>query len=142
MPCSTWSRSGACARAEVAGLPWTDVDLEAGIARIRQTRPDGDLDPDDPKSEHGNRAVTLDAMTIVALLRGLRRGEAAGLRWCDLDLEHATAMINGQMQRTRGALVAAPPKTRAGLRSIALDHTTVAALRDHRSRQRCACRKC
>jgi integrase len=32
-------------------------------------------------------------------------------------------------------LVVAPPKTRAGLRSIALDHTTVAALRDHRSRQ-------
>jgi hypothetical protein len=54
-------------RGEVAGLPWTDVDLEGGTIRIRETRPDGDFDPDDPKSEYGDRAVTLDAMTVVAL---------------------------------------------------------------------------
>ncbi|MGI8333699.1 hypothetical protein ACRYCC_27435 [Actinomadura scrupuli] len=50
------------------GLPWTDVELESGVARIRETRPDGDLDPDDPKSEYGDRSVTLDAITILALL--------------------------------------------------------------------------
>ena len=27
-------------------------------------------------------------------LRGLRRGEAAGLRWCDVDLDGKTAMIS------------------------------------------------
>lgn len=68
-------------------------------------------------------------------LRGLRRGEAAGLRWCDLDLDHGTAMINGQTQRVGGALVACPPKTETALRSIALDTSTSAALRRHRGRQ-------
>ena len=29
-------------------------------------------------------------------LRGLRRGEAAGLRWCDLDLDNRVAIINSQ----------------------------------------------
>jgi len=27
-------------------------------------------------------------------LRGLRRGEACGLRWCDIDLDHRVAHIN------------------------------------------------
>ncbi|MGI8333599.1 tyrosine-type recombinase/integrase [Actinomadura scrupuli] len=54
-------------RAEVAGLPWTDVDLKAGTIRIRETRTDADFDPDDPKSDYGDRTVTLDAMTVVAL---------------------------------------------------------------------------
>jgi integrase len=38
-------------RAEVAGLPWSEVDLDAGLITVRETRPDGDEDPDDPKSE-------------------------------------------------------------------------------------------
>jgi integrase len=74
------------------------------------------------------------AFHLIAL-RGLRRGEAAGLRWCDLDLDHGLAMINGQTQRIGGALAYSPPKTEAGRRCIALDRTTVAALRRHRTAQ-------
>ena len=44
-------------------------------------------------------------------LRGLRRGEAAGLRWCDVDLEGATAVISQQLQQYGGHLAACPPKT-------------------------------
>jgi len=44
-------------------------------------------------------------------------------------------MINGQLQRQGGELVACPPKTAAGLRSIALDGSTVVALHRHRGRQ-------
>jgi integrase len=77
-------------RAEVAGLPWTDVDLEAGTATIRETRPDGDLDPNDPKSEHGDRTVTLDTITIMALLtwRTVQDAEklVAGPAWVDSGL--------------------------------------------------------
>ncbi len=32
-------------------------------------------------------------------LRGLRRGEAAGLRWCDVDLDSKTAVISQQLQQ-------------------------------------------
>ncbi len=61
-------------------------------------------------------------------LRGLRRGEAAGLRWCDIDLDGKTAVITQQLQQYDGRA--------HSTRVIALDHTTVAALRAHRDRQR------
>jgi integrase len=69
-------------------------------------------------------------------LRGLRRGEAAGLRWCDIDLDARTAVISQQLQQHGGRLEITPPKTPSSARVIALDHTTVAALREHRRRQR------
>jgi integrase len=51
---------------ELRGLPWRDVDLEAGIIHVRQ-RADawGRLGP--PKSEAGNRDIPLVPMTINAL---------------------------------------------------------------------------
>ena len=75
------------------------------------------------------------AYHLVAL-RGLRRGEAAGLRWCDIDLDGKTAMIAQQLQQYDGRLAICPPKTARSSRVIALDHTTVAALAAHRDRQR------
>lgn len=68
-------------------------------------------------------------------LRGLRRGEAAGLRWCDLDLGARSAVICQQLQQYDGRLAICPPKTPHSARVIALDHTTVAALRAHHGRQ-------
>jgi integrase len=69
-------------------------------------------------------------------LRGLRRGEAAGLRWCDVDLDGKTAVISQQLQQYDGHLAVCPPKTPHSARTIALDHTTAGALRAHRDRQR------
>jgi integrase len=74
------------------------------------------------------------AYHLVAL-RGLRRDEAAGLRWCDIDLDGKTAVISQQLQQYDGHLAVCPPKTPHSTRVIALDHTTVAALRAHRDRQ-------
>ncbi|MDL4775211.1 tyrosine-type recombinase/integrase [Actinomadura xylanilytica] len=69
-------------------------------------------------------------------LRGLRRGEAAGLRWCDVDLDGGVAVITQQLQQYDRHLTACPPKTARSARVIALDRTTVAALRDHKDGQR------
>jgi len=69
-------------------------------------------------------------------LRGLRRGEAAGLRWCDVDLDGKTAVISQQLQQYDGRLALCAPKTPHSTRVIALDRTTVAALAEHRDRQR------
>jgi integrase len=77
----------------------------------------------------------LHAAYHLIALRGLRRGEAAGLRWCDVDLDGKTAVISQQLQQYDGHLVVCPPKTPHSIRVIALDHTTVAALRAHRHRQ-------
>lgn len=77
---------------------------------------------------------TYAAFHLMAL-RGLRRGETAGLRWMDIDLENGVLYVHVQNQRRDGELVMCPPKTTASIRSIALDTTTTAALRRHREQQ-------
>jgi integrase len=79
--------------------------------------------------------VTITAFHLIAL-RGLRRGEAAGLRWCDVDLDEGAAVICQQLQQRNGQVVACAPKTPRSSRVIALDRSTVAALRAHRQGQR------
>jgi len=44
----------------------------------------------------------LEALYTAALALGLRLGEALGLRWQDIDLDGATLMVSGQLQRVKG----------------------------------------
>lgn len=81
------------------------------------------------------RGHKLYALFHLVALRGLRRGEAAGLRWSDLDLDAGTLTVSGQLQQLGGRLAAGPPKSDAGRRVIALDMTTIAALREYQARQ-------
>jgi hypothetical protein len=71
---------------------------------------------------------------LIALL-GLRRGEAAGLRWCDIDLNTRVLMVSHQIRDEHGHTVGCPPKTETSVRIIALDHFTVAVLRRLRAGQ-------
>jgi integrase len=84
---------------------------------------------------HQIRDHRLYAAYHLIALRGLRRGEAAGLRWCDLDLDGGAAVISQQLQQYDGRVVSCRPKTRHSARVIALDRTTITALRQHRARQ-------
>ena len=69
-------------------------------------------------------------------MRGLRRGEACGLMWDDLDLDEGIAYISRQLQQdVGGQLRACPLKTESSRRAVALDPETVIDLRAHRSRQ-------
>jgi integrase len=68
-------------------------------------------------------------------LRGLRRGEAAGLRWVDVDLDERALTINQQRLAYGRTVTVGPPKTVASRRSVALDRVTVTVLRGHRRRQ-------
>jgi integrase len=81
------------------------------------------------------RGHRLYALFHLVALRGLRRGEAAGLRWSDLDLDAGTLAVTGQLQQLGGRLAEGPPKSDAGRRVIALDATTIVALREHQARQ-------
>jgi integrase len=71
----------------------------------------------------------------VVLLRGLRRGEAVGLRWSDVDLDAATLQVAQTIVRVGGELVYGAPKSRASRRIVTLDPGTVEALREHQRRQ-------
>jgi integrase len=77
----------------------------------------------------------LSAMWWLVALRGLRRGEAAGLRWVDVDLDERVVMINQQRITFGHTTTVGPPKTAASRRTIALDAATVRLLREHRRRQ-------
>ncbi len=66
---------------------------------------------------------------------GLRRGEAAGLEWQDVDLAAGTLTVRRQLVQVGWQVVEGPPKSDAGNRTVALDGGTVEVLRAHRRRQ-------
>jgi integrase len=68
-------------------------------------------------------------------LRGLRRGEVAGLRWTDIDLERGELTVVRQLTTCGTTLVVNPPKSAASRRTIALDRATVQVLRQQRRQQ-------
>jgi integrase len=71
---------------------------------------------------------------LVLATTGLRRGEALGLRWSDLDLDAGRASIRQTVIAIRHKPEFGTPKTKKGRRSVKLDAGTVAALREHRKR--------
>lgn len=93
------------------------------------------------------RGDRLEALYTVALACGLRQGEALGLRWEDVDVDAGTLTVRTTLQQlprdlrpdggrrgTRYAL--AEPKTARSRRTVILPGVVVAALREHRRRQR------
>ncbi len=69
----------------------------------------------------------------IAVLRGLRRGEICGLRWCDIDLDAGTISVEQTVLQLGGRVVTGGrPKTTGSKRVVYLDAATVALLRQHR----------
>lgn len=101
------------ARAEMT--TWSGAELARFLAAVR----------DDPRF----------ALWRLAATTGLRRGEVLGLRWRELDLEAGRLRVTQQRVRGADGLGFGAPKTAKGRRSVALDPTTVAAMRAHRVRQ-------
>jgi integrase len=77
----------------------------------------------------------LFALYAVALGVGLRRGEALGLRWSDIDFENDTLRVSVSLQRLDGELQLTDPKTARSKRTIPLP-ACVEALTEHRQRQK------
>ncbi len=59
---------------------------------------------------------------------GLRRGEALGLRWSDVDLTNGYLTVRGSLTRTRAGLQISTPKTDRSKRTVPLATPTVATL--------------
>lgn len=77
----------------------------------------------------------LYALWRLAVATGMRRGELAGLRWQDLDLDTGTVQIAVTRTVVGHAVVNSDPKTQNSRRVLGLDAGTVAALRSWRKRQ-------
>jgi len=78
----------------------------------------------------------LQALYVTMLGTGLRRGEALGLRWSDVDLRGATVTVNHQLKREGGTLVLGEVKTQKSRRAVNLPKTVVMALKAHQRRQK------
>jgi integrase len=115
---------------------WTD-------GRVQRWHADGDR-PSVAVWATGQPAAFLDqvaddplyALWWLIALRSLRRGEAAGLRWHDVDLDRRQLNIVSQRTTVGYQIIEGPPKSAASRRTIALDRRTVAVLREHQKRQR------
>ncbi|MFQ6029338.1 MAG: site-specific integrase [Dehalococcoidia bacterium] len=68
-------------------------------------------------------------MFKLAIHTGMRRSELTGLKWDGIDFTTNTLRVTGTLQRIIGkGLVAGPPKTRTGRRTIALGASAVELL--------------
>jgi integrase len=65
----------------------------------------------------------------------MRRGEALGLRWEDLDMEEGRISIQRALVPVNSVPQITEPKTRRSKRTMALDPETLSALQTHAARQ-------
>ena len=73
------------------------------------------------------------ARWVVALLAGLRQGEALGLDWKDVDLDERVIRVRQAQSRRDGEFVLVPPKSKRSLRDVPMAdevHDALAALRE------------
>lgn len=88
----------------------------------------------------------LHALWLLLISLGLRRGEALGLHWDDIDFEANTLSVRRSLQRRRtkevtpsgrrrGHLAEVETKTASSVRTVALPEVLVEALHQHRERQ-------
>ncbi|HXW86644.1 MAG TPA: site-specific integrase [Streptosporangiaceae bacterium] len=77
----------------------------------------------------------LSALFEVLATTGMRRGEACGLEWADVDLAAAELSVTTERVQVGWHVIEDDPKSEAGRRTVALDKGTVAVLRAHRRRQ-------
>lgn len=105
----------------------------------RQLRPELAVWDAETLSEFLSRAEAegdrLAALWEFMASTGVRRGEALGLRWCDVDLDAGVAAIVRTLVTVAHTPTVSEPKTAAGRRPVRLDAHTVSVLRTHRRHQ-------
>jgi integrase len=77
----------------------------------------------------------LYALWHTIAMTGMRRGEAIGLRWSDIDLENSRLSVRRALIPINREVVVSEPKTAKGRRVIAIDAGTVEVLKGQAARQ-------
>ncbi len=80
-------------------------------------------------------ADRLGPMYELVAFAGLRRGEAVGLRWCDVDLERRVVHVRQEIIDVGGTLILDRPKTKGSEGQVDIDAHTVGSLLEHQLRQ-------
>ena len=78
----------------------------------------------------------MEALFVLALTTGMRRGEILALKWQDIDFDLNTLQVRRIFTRSKGhRYVLAEPKTEKSRRSVILPLITVGLLKQHRMSQ-------
>jgi integrase len=81
------------------------------------------------------RGERFEAILVLAVTLGLRRGEILGLRWSDVDFESCSIRVNQALQRVGGKLQVTEVKTERSRRVVAVPDSVVRALKIRRAKQ-------
>ncbi|MGH9074315.1 MAG: tyrosine-type recombinase/integrase, partial [Acidimicrobiales bacterium] len=84
----------------------------------------------------------LSAFVRLVAATGVRRGEACAVRWVDLDWEASAVRVDEALVAGAGGAKAREPKTRASVRTVAVDSGTIGelgALQHHQQKLADAC---
>ena len=73
----------------------------------------------------------MEARLHLAVLCGLRQGEALGTRWSDIDFEKGLLTVTNQIQTINGVKTFVKLKTASSMRTIALATGTLEVLKNH-----------
>ena len=84
------------------------------------------------EAARGNR---LEALYVLAVHTGMRRGELLGIKWGDVDLENATVRVRRTLTRNGTGYVLGEPKTKKSRRTVRITPQAVEALKSHRVKQ-------
>ena len=71
------------------------------------------------------------ALVLIAAFTGLRWGELVAVRRCDFDLDAGAVRVPRKLAALRNRMEFGPPKSRAGVRTVALPPSVMAAVRLH-----------
>lgn len=72
---------------------------------------------------------------MIAIYTGARRGEILGLSWSNVNLEKGYIKIIDNLCATKNGLIIKKPKTKSGIRTIAISKELIKVLKQHRIRQ-------
>jgi len=115
--------------------------IEKNVAKLVRppSAPRSEPDPLSPEEIRmflkATRDERLHALYVVIALLGLRRSEALGLQWADVDLDAGALIVRRGLHRIGGRLVLMDTKTARSRRTIPLPEPIRLVLAAHRERQ-------
>ena len=125
----------ALAQAEAWDLVRKNVARFAKPPKVSHSEPDAMTIEEAQRFLRAIAGDRREALYLLAVTTGLRRGELLGLKWVDLDLERGYLRVERSLDTLYGPAVENDPKSASSRRPAVLLPPVVTALKAHRARQ-------